>query len=43
LVGNSAYTRRMEQLAALAACHALLAIFPLREYALAGGLAAPVR
>jgi putative tryptophan/tyrosine transport system substrate-binding protein len=32
------YTRRMEQLAALAARHALPAIFPYREYALAGGL-----
>jgi putative ABC transport system substrate-binding protein len=28
----------MEQLAALAAGHALPSIFPLREYALAGGL-----
>jgi putative tryptophan/tyrosine transport system substrate-binding protein len=36
LVGNSSW--RMEQLAALAARHALPAIFPLREYALAGGL-----
>ncbi len=32
------YTRRMEQLAALAARHALPAIFPYREFALAGGL-----
>jgi len=32
------YTRRMEQLATLAARHALPAISPLREYALAGGL-----
>jgi putative ABC transport system substrate-binding protein len=32
------YTRRMEQLAALAARHGLPAIFPYREYALAGGL-----
>ena len=32
------YTRRMEQLAALAARHALPAIFPYREYVLAGGL-----
>ena len=39
LVGNSnLYTRRTEQLAALAARHALPAIFPYREYALAGGL-----
>ena len=39
LVGNSTFfTRRMEQLAALAARHALPAIFPFREYALAGGL-----
>jgi putative ABC transport system substrate-binding protein len=36
LVGNSNW--RMEQLAALAARHALPAIFPLGEYALAGGL-----
>jgi putative ABC transport system substrate-binding protein len=32
------YNRRMEQLAALAARHALPAIFPFREFALAGGL-----
>jgi putative ABC transport system substrate-binding protein len=32
------YNRRMEQLAALTARHALPAIFPSREYALAGGL-----
>jgi predicted oxidoreductase len=39
LVGNSTlYNRRTEQLAALAAGRALPAIFPLREYALAGGL-----
>ena len=39
LVGTSTlYNRRMEQLAALAARHALPAIFPLREFALAGGL-----
>jgi putative ABC transport system substrate-binding protein len=39
LVGSSAlYSRRMEQLAALAGRHALPAIFPFREFALAGGL-----
>ena len=39
LVSDSAfYFQRMEQLAALAARHALPAIFPYREYALAGGL-----
>jgi putative tryptophan/tyrosine transport system substrate-binding protein len=39
LVGDSAfYVRRTEQLAALAARHALPAIFPYREFALAGGL-----
>jgi putative tryptophan/tyrosine transport system substrate-binding protein len=39
LVGTSAFfPRRMEQLAALAARHALPASFNLREYALAGGL-----
>ena len=35
---SSFYARRMEQLAALAARHALLAIYPYREFALAGGL-----
>jgi putative ABC transport system substrate-binding protein len=34
------YARRMEQLAALAARHALAAIYPYREYALDGGLMA---
>jgi putative ABC transport system substrate-binding protein len=39
LVSNSTlYNRRTEQLAALAARHALPAIFPLREYAIAVGL-----
>jgi putative ABC transport system substrate-binding protein len=39
LVGISTfYNRRMEQLAALAARHALPAIYQYREYALAGGL-----
>jgi putative ABC transport system substrate-binding protein len=39
LVGGSAfYHRRAEQLAALAAIHALPAIYAFREYALAGGL-----
>jgi len=39
LAGNGAFfTRRVEQLAALAARHALPAIFPFREFALAGGL-----
>jgi putative tryptophan/tyrosine transport system substrate-binding protein len=39
LVGNSTfYGRRTEQLAAVAARHALPAMFPYREYALAGGL-----
>jgi putative ABC transport system substrate-binding protein len=39
VVGNSSsYHPRMEQLAALAARHALPAIFPYSEYALAGGL-----
>jgi putative tryptophan/tyrosine transport system substrate-binding protein len=39
LVGNSPfYNRRTEQLAALAARHVLPAIYPYREYALAGGL-----
>jgi putative tryptophan/tyrosine transport system substrate-binding protein len=32
------YSRRMERLAALAARHGLPAMFPYREYALAGGL-----
>ena len=35
---STSYTPRMEQLAALAARHALPAIYPFREYALAGGL-----
>jgi hypothetical protein len=39
LIGTSTfYNRRMEQIAALAARHALPAIFPFREYTLAGGL-----
>jgi putative ABC transport system substrate-binding protein len=39
LVGTSAFfSRRREQLAALAARRALPAIYPFREYALAGGL-----
>jgi putative ABC transport system substrate-binding protein len=39
LFGNSTFlNRRMEQLAALAAGHALPSIFPLRDYAEAGGL-----
>jgi putative ABC transport system substrate-binding protein len=39
LVGNSTlYNRRTEQLAALALRNALPAMFPLREYAFAGGL-----
>jgi putative tryptophan/tyrosine transport system substrate-binding protein len=39
LVGSSAFfNRRTEQLAALAARHALPAIYPFREFALAGGL-----
>jgi putative ABC transport system substrate-binding protein len=39
LVGSSNfYSRRTEQLAALAASHALPAMFPLREFTLAGGL-----
>ena len=38
-VGQSTfYTQRMEQLAALAASHRLPAMFPYREYAMAGGL-----
>ena len=35
---SNLYSRRTEQLAALAARHALPAMFPYREYALAGGL-----
>jgi putative ABC transport system substrate-binding protein len=39
LVGDSTFfPRRMEQLAALVARHALPAIFPYREFALTGGL-----
>jgi putative ABC transport system substrate-binding protein len=40
LVGTASplYARRTEQLTALAACHALPAIYPYREFALAGGL-----
>ena len=39
LVGSSSfYSRRTEQLAAVAARHALPAIYPFREFALAGGL-----
>jgi putative tryptophan/tyrosine transport system substrate-binding protein len=39
LVGQSTFfVRRMEQLAALAAGHRLPAMFPYREYAMAGGL-----
>ena len=39
LVGQSTfYPHRMEQLAALAAGHRLPAMFPYREYAMAGGL-----
>jgi putative ABC transport system substrate-binding protein len=38
-VGDSTFfPRRVEQLAALAAAHALPAIFPWREFVLAGGL-----
>jgi putative tryptophan/tyrosine transport system substrate-binding protein len=36
--GSDFYHTRMEQLAALAALHALPAIYPFHEYALAGGL-----
>jgi putative ABC transport system substrate-binding protein len=36
--GSNFFPRRMEPLAALAARHALPAIFPFREFALAGGL-----
>jgi putative ABC transport system substrate-binding protein len=35
---NTFYNRRIEKLAALAARHALPAVFPHREYALAGAL-----
>jgi putative ABC transport system substrate-binding protein len=38
VTSSSLYSRRTEQLAALAARHALPAIFTYREYALAGGL-----
>jgi putative ABC transport system substrate-binding protein len=38
VINSTLYNRRTEQLAALAARHALPAIFPLREYAMAGGL-----
>ena len=39
LVGTgNLYPRRMEQLVAVAAGHALPSVFPLREYARAGGL-----
>ena len=38
VTSSSMYNRRMDQLAALAARHALPAIYPFREYALAGGL-----
>jgi len=38
VVTSPLYNRRTEQLAAMAARHALPAIFPYREYALAGGL-----
>jgi putative ABC transport system substrate-binding protein len=37
-VGSTFFNRRTEQLPALAARHALPAIFPLREYTLDGGL-----
>jgi putative tryptophan/tyrosine transport system substrate-binding protein len=37
-VGGTFFNRRIEQLAALAARHALPAMFAYREYALAGGL-----
>jgi putative ABC transport system substrate-binding protein len=35
---NTLFSRRMEQIAALAARHALPTIFPFREFAVAGGL-----
>jgi putative ABC transport system substrate-binding protein len=38
VINSTLYNRRTEQLAALAVRHALPAIFPLREYAIAGGL-----
>jgi putative ABC transport system substrate-binding protein len=38
ITNSNLYNRRMEHLAALAAHHALPAIFPYREFALAGGL-----
>jgi putative ABC transport system substrate-binding protein len=38
VTNGSHYNRRTEQLAVLAARHALPAIYPFREYALAGGL-----
>jgi putative ABC transport system substrate-binding protein len=38
VLSSTFYNRRMEQLAALAARHARPAIFPYRDYALAGGL-----
>jgi putative ABC transport system substrate-binding protein len=39
LVGNSTFfNRRKEQLAALTARHAVAAIFPYRDFVLAGGL-----
>ena len=38
VTASTLYTRRTEQFAALAGRHALPAIFPFREFALAGGL-----
>jgi putative ABC transport system substrate-binding protein len=38
VTASTLYNRRTEQLAALAARHALPAIFPFREFALVGGL-----
>ena len=38
VVTSTLFSRRTEQLAALAARHALPAIYPFREFALAGGL-----